>query len=650
MFAALHRLPKLKNLHIRMQRGPSLYKPLRPIPSSTSPPPIEIYSFPAVKLSPPPPPPPYQYSSKYSPPPPRFTPLPKEGAGKEPPTFSAFKNLRHLAVLDIDALEYIQELAECVKGSSTTLRKLKLSLSEELALKARKPPLADSDDSDQELDEFGVAPLPPTQEGWSQEKENNAKKELSAQETVLGKVFGLEKLPDEDPDDVKVNVVSLKTDDELSKMFIKNLKAITEKLLEATQGTHPPKDKLRSQKEALMNIEKAAAKYIGTQSKESVLGGPSGSKKTAKKALALLPNGDISKKDDEVKSEGSGFKTPDTDSVPSPTQSEKGKSKVVEPTVNGTDAQNDEAPDEPGLFDQPEPKSKKDNTKLDPDDVAPEDIDIDHPDIDDADDVEDQEIDEQLEKRTTEVAKMAEELTETIKKDLVKAPPDEFVMSGGLHLKDGVIDDPSVSEDDVVKERTPSVSSKGKTSKRPLSTEDAIRDYVRSTRKLALDELSLYLIPVKASILSKAIDLANLERITLLNVGPQEAFWALMRKEQSNQPLRLRCIFTDNVTNTFLSFVNSLDKVTEIFMLERNSEKPDVESLAPKTTVVIEDIRKMVLKKHMKTLTRLMIKNEHEHEYSWDLNGKAVQLITRRGKRLVELSAGIDLRSYVSTL
>jgi hypothetical protein len=172
-----------------------------------------------------------------------------------------------------------------------------------------------------------------------------------------------------------------------------------------------------------------------------------------------------------------------------------------------------------------------------------------------------------------------------------------------------------------------------------------ISEYLRSTRGLALQSLSIYLIPVKASVLSRAVDLCTLRRLTLLNVGAQAPIWAHLAKENKESPLGLRKIFTDNVSKPFLTFVSQLDELHELFILERDSKyKP--ESFAPKTTTTIDQIRRLVLKKHIHTLKRLMIKNQLDQ--SWDLDEKTILLICGRAKRLQELAGNMGIRAVVS--
>jgi hypothetical protein len=73
---------------------------------------------------------------------------------------SGFKNLKTLEILDMDTLEYISEIRECVKNSSATMNTLKLSFSEALACKSRKPLPETPSDSDSDQDD-GFPSMPP---------------------------------------------------------------------------------------------------------------------------------------------------------------------------------------------------------------------------------------------------------------------------------------------------------------------------------------------------------------------------------------------------------------------------------------------------------------------------------------------------------
>ncbi|KAA6410485.1 MAG: hypothetical protein FRX48_05907 [Lasallia pustulata] len=175
----------------------------------------------------------------------------------------------------------------------------------------------------------------------------------------------------------------------------------------------------------------------------------------------------------------------------------------------------------------------------------------------------------------------------------------------------------------------------------PKSTNQTMQEYLHSTHGLPLEEFSLYLIPIKASVIVRAIDLTILKRITLLNVGPQGAFWTLMTRLPS--PIRLQSIFTDNVTPAFLACLDTFQGLTELLMLERGT-KTEIETFAARTTVGIEDIRRRALKKHIRTLKRLMIKNDEDD--AWDADARTVRFLTSKGAKLEELAIGFNLANY----
>ncbi|KAL2126664.1 hypothetical protein VTI74DRAFT_434 [Chaetomium olivicolor] len=144
-----------------------------------------------------------------------------------------------------------------------------------------------------------------------------------------------------------------------------------------------------------------------------------------------------------------------------------------------------------------------------------------------------------------------------------------------------------------------------------------MREYLRTTRGPPLESLSIYLIPVKASVLSRAVDLWVLRRLTLLNVGVQAPIWSFLLTKNTNAPLPLREIFTHNVLLTFLKLVNFLKEVHKLFLLERGP-KSKPESFAPRRTTTIDHIRRLALKKHPSTLRKLRIKNLADT--AWDVN------------------------------
>jgi hypothetical protein len=147
-------------------------------------------------------------------------------------------------------------------------------------------------------------------------------------------------------------------------------------------------------------------------------------------------------------------------------------------------------------------------------------------------------------------------------------------------------------------------------------------------------------------VLSRAVDLRCLRRLTLLNVGIQAPIWALLQRENREAPLPLRKIFSDNVSLALLTCVAALEEVHELFLLEREV-KAKPESFAPRTQVTMDQIRRLVLKQHLPTLRRLMIKNLADG--AWDVNEKAVLLLCRQGRRLEELACNMSIRAMVRT-
>jgi hypothetical protein len=604
---------------------------------------------------------------------------------KEPPTFSGFRNLKTLSVLDMDTLEYINEIKSCLIASSSTLNKLKLSFSENLARQARKPPPAEDpgDESDQEIDEFGnmIPPPPPppmpssSDDAAAPAKSFRALEEKKAQEAVLGRLFGVETLNPrktegglETPSDEEE-----KTDDEKNnpgKMFIKDLTSVCKRLMTATNGAGSK----AQQKETLEIIEKAARRYVDATEAEIVK-----LEKLEKKAM------------DEVASMSSSTAKPtpasSSASVTGKTDEEITESKQKETMVEG---------ESPSLFDE-EKKERKPKETLG-EGPNPDDIDIYQPEAtvdpkefddmpasnsqneDTADIIEGLERTDKiantlvtsprgtdtkpyfdrlaaLEKElarcvdeTNRISKLVNELQQTtqdIGSGTTIIPTDtdyttlaRELLSQQSELKANI---KNVRERiDVLGLEVADLHQSG--SKPPKIQESKMSEYIRTTRGLALQSLAIYLIPIKASVLSKAIDLTVLERITLLNVGAQAPFWNLLAKENRISPLPLQKIHTDNVTPQFLTFVSQLDILTELFLLERNTKVPEY-SFAPKTTVSIEQIQKIVLRKHMSTLRRLMIKNENDN--TWDISESATKLICKRGKLLEELAVSFGVKSVV---
>ena len=183
------------------------------------------------------------------------------------------------------------------------------------------------------------------------------------------------------------------------------------------------------------------------------------------------------------------------------------------------------------------------------------------------------------------------------------------------------------------------------TSAPAMSTDEAMQAYIRGTHGLQLEELSLEWVPMKASIVARALDLSVLKRLTLLEVGPQDAFWTLLvRLQNATQIIAFKSIHTDNVSLPFVKFLATFEGLEELFMLERN--KKQAAEPEPESTITILNIRKGALRKHLPTLQRLSLRNErNEH---WDVDPKTLRCLAMKGVKLRELAFSLSLKTYVS--
>ncbi|KAI1461584.1 hypothetical protein F4805DRAFT_412589 [Annulohypoxylon moriforme] len=573
VYKQLHEIKTLRHIHLRLQAGPSLFETPPPLPYTT-PQLSDLVSSPSF----------WGHPAIYGPPPtlasqsPVFKPSWKSKTSKklpeitEPPTISGFRALESLSVLDIDGLEVITEIQTCIRNSSSTLRKLKLSFSTSLAMSARKPS-AEAELDESEDDEFQVVPLSVTAnyDSSGPAKAFRAQEERKAQEAVLGIIFDLDHLQaknsnvtieDKKEEEVQEQNPQSSEREEFINRVNKVFRNIVKHVNGTSEFTYP------EQVDALETITAAATKYVEWTEKK-----------------------------------------------------DKGNSPTEEQTTNhkpNSSSNDSEQPQllENGVKDRP-PKVKDTSYDVDPDDIdvaAPEEqLGIELQPSNDAatmDIAQSKETSEPLDdiqsiaKRYISAKDSTEQLASTTDKQ-------EKLLPNGVNGQ--------------------SASTANTKEKPPYDA----NQYARDTRGISLQSLSIYLIPIKASILGKAIDLRTLTRVTLLNVGEQKRFWVLMMKENRLKPLPLRKVFTDDVSLQFLQMISELECVKEILMLQR-SQKYKPESFAPNPETNIEQIRKFVLKKHMHSIKRLMIKNQADN--SWDLNPKTVQLICRRGKVLEELA------------
>jgi CHASE3 domain sensor protein len=697
VYRTLHHIATLNNLHIRLQAGPSLYETPPPLPfvqppspSSVSTPTVTYLADASIPGGPPPPPPafniPAPASLFYTPnvipslpppappkPPIRAKPHKKASTANEPPTLSGFRNLKRVAILDIDSLDMVAEVKACVKNSASTLTKLKLSFSDCLGAQARKPaPEVDPDASDLE-DDF--QPAPPTStnpyadDATGPGKVFRAQEERKAQEMVLGRIFDVEqtalkkplrKSREKDRDSVSEEVIS-----NAGKAFIHALKVVSTKLAKDLNGTAEPSV---IKQEILDVIEAAARKYVASEEKLSVTedkasddssstvkASPSSENEQQQEATPDLPA--------SQKNEG--------ESPGTPTNVETSKEKISSTDLTPEDISIEE-PEEQLVVESQEGSTK--DTPISTPANEPEASTEQHV-------VPASAISEALESNadkptalpigTADFLAGQVSVLRGLSEDLLswQRRIDELDREL-LQLRDeplhGERDQQILAADqqmenvrqhvDEIREKIRAMQAQwdkqGIELPRALANEsEALTKrasaYARSTRGLALQSLSIYLMPVKASVLSRAIDLRALRRLTLLNVGPQAPIWALLTKENKVQPLPLRKIFTDNVSIVFLNFVSQMEEIHELFMLERDAKyKP--QSFAPPTATNIEQIRRLVLRKHLPRLQRLMIKNQSTN--SWDFDQKTMLMVCRRGTELQELAISMGIRTMVRTL
>jgi hypothetical protein len=736
VYKALHQIASLNKLHVRMQAGPSLYETPPPLPytaASGGHPPIEIWpDLPSMPPAPPgvftvsplsglnppfgaPGPPPLLLGTK---PVHKAKAVKKVSVSNEPPTLSGFKKLRSLAVLDIDSLDMITELKICVRNSSSTLTKLKLSLSDKLAMQSRKPPPdADPEDSDVD-DEFQVVPISQSSSATYMDEASGparafrAQEEKKSQESVLGRIFGVEPFLIKQPAQrrsPKGKEKEKETKGESSKnpeeVFVNAIKVVANKLM--TKVEHDT----QRQQEILDLMETAAKKYVDSDHfKQKIADG----EKTSTKAAEGL-------KSEDGSSSLAGSSTdaaPGSNALTAEASSSEGESKLVKPSAEVIEPSAPESDETtgPGLFDTKTTTTPKfgDPTK----EADPEDIDIEQPvEVDDSEDSAASESKDlpseggvksgdttnanaNTDNATIDVAKndgIASPLsiesndstllsdTENLSPDMRKCVENLKAQTANYQTMFAALSENKARSDSLRQELTEAkngstldvtrtkemiqlkkieldaqviqkqlqamkaeIDDTGKQLTRGAdeAKNHRMSDYIRSTRGIALESLSIHLIPIKPSVLSRAVDLRALKRLTLLNVGNQAPLWNVLSKENKVEPLALRKIFTDNVSPAFLMCVSQLQELVELFMLER-SQKHKPESFAPKTTVTGDQIRRIVLKKHIHTLKKLMIKNEAG--VGWDIDEKAMLLICLRGANLEELAISMGIRAVVSS-
>lgn len=652
--------------------------------------------------------------------------------------FPAFQNLRELDVVGIDNLgENLTEIAACLLSCSTTLKSLTLSLSQDLARRARRvpPPVATMNaavDVDMDEDDDDMTPPPPESPPLTTlTNDADIRKEKAAQESVLAILLGLEpaNVRDKKIDKIlKASASTLKSKEDVNQVFMGELRKVMTKLIQTKSSAYGG---LAKDKHVLELLEKAAEKYLqsdGTKLKKASPQAnyapkvPAESSHNASAPASLtypVPVGlyqefeeflstnptSYDDFDKYVHAKTGGSWDPqhsspsnalqalyDSSSSYKPSSYTQGSGSQVYasypssdaffqsifPTYSGSSPNGSKVsaqmkqemvdkeafkqfhPNGTLLSPKPEPaysdESDSDDevvtteeqpgfgtakvfdaTEKVPGDVEDVmDVDMEHPDVVES---EDDDVDQENMEDSYEMS--AAEMNGAVAS--IEHDPAEGSAAGirTTHATND-INLPQADKNTPSQQRK---SGKEKTRRSAATTEETMQEYIRTKHGFHLEELYLYLIPIKASTMARGLDLSCLKQLTLLNVGPQAGFWTLLDKiQKESEPLKLQYLHTDDVSLAFLNCVANLNKVTDLFLMKRNSKEADSSNSKPYAPLV--DIRLLALRKHIGTLKRLMIMNNDDE--SWDLDSKTMRLLTVKGEGLVELAMSSGIDDYVS--
>ena len=664
--------------------------------------------------------------------------------------FSGFKSLHTLTLVGLSNHDCLSEITDCIKGSSASLKRLTLSLSTELARKARKPVPVNNpemdDPSDTEMDdddELTPPPQPPIGPSQAATTTNEAdiRKERLAQESILAKVFDLQSVSAEgkrlekslslpggqlrEEDDSQDNIkavnqlmkslmdVPLAAGSDPNSLEIrlhqfKMLKDVAEKYIsqQETQKKNPLTDQ---NKPPTPSLKKAASKplnplasgfkpsstnkgpgslnvvdlgntqpssYFPSGSGDALSNGtpkpfaPSGgfpsldptsplpylpgtsSSKSASSQPLMSPyvtgsfpaasNIPLAFPYEHSNHSTTGLNFPPPLSplqapssatwgvnsntkdafqqkyVPSIGQNQKTKNKPPKKSTSAKKGYPFSSEDEsegtktPPQASQPFFAASVDTEHLE----GSMDVDMEHPDEDTTDLGEDQEI-------------------------IASSEGSDETATPRKRAKFGLLE-PGSPSNAAGQEPEPSVEDNSTSA---ISSDEAMQAYIRATHGLQLEEFSLEWVPLKASIVARALDLSILNRLTLLEVGPQDAFWTLLvRLQSATQITAFRSIHTDNVSLALVKFLATFHGLEELFMLERN--KKQAVDPEPESTIAISAIRKGALRRHIPTLQRLSLRNERNEQ--WDVDPKTLRLLALKGLKLKELAFSLSLKTYVS--
>ena len=162
-------------------------------------------------------------------------------------------------------------------------------------------------------------------------------------------------------------------------------------------------------------------------------------------------------------------------------------------------------------------------------------------------------------------------------------------------------------------------------------------------RGLTLHTLGLEKMIVNASVLSRGIDLAALQSITLLDIGSQVPVWELFARVNKTQPLALSSIHTNDVSKPFLRFVSQLPKLSHIYLVHSTYAREDNEQGERKCS--LRDIRRYILKKHGATLQTISVHGRRE-DIHWYMDMTTLVMLAQRCQQLEELAVSMSIDNY----
>ena len=607
---------------------------------------------------------------------------------------SKFSGLNELKLKEIADLDCLDEIAGCLRASSATLKHLTLSLSFELALKSRKPsaanPVVEDVSEADETQSDDDQPLPPvTDQPIQGPSAADARKDRIAQESILAKVFSLQAVASEGR--------KLERKPTLSKDLI----APENKLLEGLQSLAPLLEKIEKAKaaQALSDplVKQLTAKvnnYIavlntnsdqyfntGTPNNNLSASGSSGSSSTTvptQSPPSTTPPPYALSGSSPMPGLWSTHASQTADNVPvSPVltseawdmlpqdhkqsfinkiQETTAKLKAaaqsqpiqpIIPTASSSGPLTSETPQTLGTNPHPlqpeaqwEPKDIEDGM----------DIDMEHPDESALDIGPDREMGDDENNDESGDDQNESSLHTSLSPRIT--PRKRARLESLLPLAHSAAGESSNSHQDHQKgkgkERETVISTyAGAGSVDALmKTEESMQQYIRATHGLRIETFALYLIPLKASVVARALDLSVLRHITLLDVGPQSSFWLLLQRQIKDHPLiGFETIHIDDVSSAFLGFLSTTNiKAKELYLLRRKDRSTDTHIVT--TSVDASSMFNIGFRKHVKTLTHLMLRNEQDD--TWDLNEQLVRMLSLKCSGLVELGVSMKTKALVS--